>query len=104
LAAKQKGQETSVEHESASEGKSDTSLTWSRAADGAGALLEGITIDTGIFSTVVREGGVDLAGEGFGSLVDAVFSKDNLALFARGTSSSSSELLEKQRRSSCGMT
>jgi hypothetical protein len=33
-------------------------------------------------------GGVDLAGEGFGSLADAVFPTDNLALFARGTSSS----------------
>jgi hypothetical protein len=59
-------------------------------------LLEGIIIDTGIFSTVVREGGVDLAGEGFGSLADAVLSKDNLALFARGISSPS-ELLKKSK-------
>jgi hypothetical protein len=86
-----------------SKAKTDVSLTWSREADEAGALPEGITFDTGIFSTVIREGGVDLAGEGFGSLADAVFSKDNLALFARGTLSSSSELLEEQRHLSCGM-
>jgi hypothetical protein len=48
-------------------------------------------------SIVVLGGGVDLAGEGFGSLADAVLSKDNLALFARGTLSSSSELLKKNK-------
>jgi hypothetical protein len=60
-----------------------------------GTSPEGITFDTGIFSTAVREGGVDLAGEGFDSLADTVLPKDNLVLFARGTSSSSSELLKK---------
>jgi hypothetical protein len=59
-----------------------------------GAPPGGITFDIRIFSTVVREGGVDLAGEGFGSLADVVLPKDNLALFARGTSSS--ELLKKR--------
>jgi hypothetical protein len=70
-------------------------LTWSRAADEAGASLGGITFDTGIFSTAVLLGGVDLAGEGFGSLADDALSADNLALFARGTRSSS-ELLQKR--------
>ena len=44
----------------------------------------------------VLEGGVGLAGEGFDSLADSDFPENNLALFARGTSSSSSELLGKQ--------
>jgi hypothetical protein len=61
-----------------------------------GTSPEGITFDIGIFSTAVLGGGVDLAGEGFGSLADVVFSKDNLALFARGTLSSS-ELLKKNK-------
>jgi hypothetical protein len=39
---------------------------------------------------------VGAAGEGFDSLADSVFSKNNLALFARGISSSSSELLESK--------
>jgi hypothetical protein len=59
-------------------------------------LAEGITFDTGIFTTVVLEGGVGAAGEGFDSLVDSVFLENNLALFARGISSSSSELLESK--------
>jgi hypothetical protein len=57
-----------------------------------GASSGGITLDTGTFSTPVREGGVDLAGEGFDSLADAAFTEASLALFARGTSSS--ELLK----------
>jgi hypothetical protein len=60
-----------------------------------GASPGGITLDTGIFSTPVRDGGVDLAGEGFDSLADAAFPETNLALFARGTSSSSSSELLK---------
>jgi hypothetical protein len=59
-------------------------------------LPEGITFDTGMFSTTVLEGGVRLAGEGFDSLPDSGLPEDNLALFARGISSSSSELLGKQ--------
>jgi hypothetical protein len=59
-------------------------------------LAEGITFDTGIFTTVVREGGVGSAGEEFDSLADSAFPENNLALFARGTSSSSSELLESK--------
>jgi hypothetical protein len=60
-------------------------------------LPEGITFDTGTFSTVVLEGGVGSAGEGFDSLADSDFPESNLALFARGTSSSSSELFYKKR-------
>jgi hypothetical protein len=60
-----------------------------------------MTFDTGIFTTTVLEGGVGSAGEGFDSLADSDFPENNLALFARGTSSSSSELLEKQGRLSC---
>jgi hypothetical protein len=59
-------------------------------------LAEGITFDTGIFTTVVLEGGVGAAGEGFDSLADSVLPENSLALFARGTSSSSSELLESK--------
>jgi hypothetical protein len=47
-------------------------------------------------------GGVDLAGEGSDSLADAVLSETNLALFARGTSSSS-ELLEYSAQLACRM-
>jgi hypothetical protein len=60
-----------------------------------GASSEGITLDNGTFSTPVRDGGVDLAGEGFDSLADATLSEASLALFARGTSSSSSAELFK---------
>jgi hypothetical protein len=59
-----------------------------------GASPGGITLDTGIFSTPVRDGGVDLAGEGFDSLADAALPEANSALFVGGTSSSSSELLK----------
>jgi hypothetical protein len=38
-----------------------------------------------------------LVGEGFGPLADAVFSAYNLALFARGTRSSSELLQEGER-------
>jgi hypothetical protein len=62
-----------------------------------------MTFDIGIFSTPVREGGVDLAGEGFDSLADAALSEANLALFARGTSSSSSELLKCSAQLACEM-
>jgi hypothetical protein len=78
-------------------GKTNKSLTWSRETDEAGALPEGITFDTGTFSTVVLEGGVGSAGEGFDSLADSDFPESNLALFARGTLSSSSELSYKKR-------
>jgi hypothetical protein len=61
-----------------------------------------MTVDIGTFSTTVREGGVDFAGEGLDSLADAVLSETNLALFARGTSSSSSsELLKNSARLAC---
>jgi hypothetical protein len=59
-----------------------------------------MTFDIGIFTTAVLEGGVSSAGEGFDSLADSDFPENNLALFARGTSSSSSELLDKQGHSS----
>jgi hypothetical protein len=65
-------------------------------------LPGGITVDTGTFSTTVREGGVDFAGEGLDSLADAALSETNLALFARGTSSSaSSELLKYNAQLAC---
>jgi hypothetical protein len=53
-----------------------------------------MTFDTGIFSTVVLVGDVRLAGEGFHSLPDSGLPEENLALFARGISSS--ELLAEQ--------
>jgi hypothetical protein len=62
-----------------------------------------MTFDIGTFSTPVREGGVDLAGEGFDSLADAALSETSLALFARGTSSSS-ELLKYSAQLACRMT
>jgi hypothetical protein len=65
-----------------------------------GVLPGEITFDTGTFPMVVLEGGVGLAGEGFDSLADSALPENNLALFARGSSSSSSELLEKRGRSS----
>jgi hypothetical protein len=58
-------------------------------------LPGGITVDIGTFSTAVREGGVDFAGEGLDSLADTALSETSFALFARGTSSSSSSVLLK---------
>jgi hypothetical protein len=49
---------------------------------------------------VVLEGGIGLACEGFDSLADSALPENNLALFARGSLSSSSELIEKQGCSS----
>jgi hypothetical protein len=48
-------------------------------------------------ATVVLGGGVGSAVEGFNSFADSVLSENNFALFARGTSSSSSELLENEK-------
>jgi hypothetical protein len=47
-------------------------------------------------ATVVLKGGVGSVGEGFDSLADSLFPEINLALFARGNSSSSSELIENR--------
>jgi hypothetical protein len=47
-------------------------------------------------ATTVLGGGVGSVVEGFDSFVDSVLSENNLAFFARGTSSSSPELLENK--------
>jgi hypothetical protein len=65
-------------------------------------LPGGITVDTGTFSTAVREGGVDFADEGLDSFADTALSETNLALFARGTSSSP-ELLKNSAQLACKM-
>jgi hypothetical protein len=41
-----------------------------------GVLAEGMTFDTGIFTTPVLEGGVGSAVEGFDSLADSAFSEN----------------------------
>jgi hypothetical protein len=60
------------------------------------APTEGLTFNTGTLATTVLGGGVGSAVEGFDSFPDSVLSDNNFALFARGTSSSSSELLENK--------
>jgi hypothetical protein len=47
-------------------------------------------------ATTVLGGGIGSAIEGFDSFADSVLLDNNFALFTRGTSSSSSELLENE--------
>jgi hypothetical protein len=56
------------------------------------ALAEGLIVDRGTLATPVLGGRVSSAVEGIDSFAESAFPDNILALFERGTSSSSSEL------------
>jgi hypothetical protein len=75
-------------------------LTWSLEDGGAEALAEGLTVEDFTLATAVLGGGVAAwslpAVEGIGSFADSALSEIIFALFERGTSSSSLELVKAE--------